>query len=75
MNSWNFDARNKWSADAVADPEVVALTQRVRSTISEAYRLSLDIQQTLEELQEFRDDLVERRKGGDGYAGVDRRAK
>ncbi len=35
------------------DPEISALTQQVRSLVGQAYRLSRDIDNTMQELREY----------------------
>lgn len=63
-------------------PEVLALVETTRRLTGQAFRLSRSINETVEELTEFTEDLRrghpehfhERRKNSETYEGEDRRA-
>lgn len=62
--SWStFAGRKLWSGGVVAsrDPEVDQILNVTRDLTSQAHRLATNINTTLEELQEFVEDLSTRR--------------
>ena len=51
------------------DPEISALTAQVRGLVGEAYRLTRDIDATMESLDQYVDQYMDRPKGKDSGNG------